>query len=120
MNATPELTPVLDVAGLPDAAMGPRGLIWWGTFGFMLIEGAGFVLAGGSLLYLWAQAPRWPPAGVSPPTLIFGLAFTALILLSAIPNLWLEKRARLRPGRFKMGSRRHVADRRGADGVARL
>lgn len=94
MNALPELTPVGDVAELPDAAMGPRGLIWWGTFGFMLIEGAGFVLAGGSLLYLWAQAPQWPPAGARPPALGFGIAFTVLILLSALPNIWLQKRAR--------------------------
>jgi cytochrome c oxidase subunit 3 len=42
-----------DVSDLPDAAMGPTSLVWWGTFGFMLIEGTqASCLAGGSLLYL--------------------------------------------------------------------
>jgi cytochrome c oxidase subunit 3 len=90
----PQLYAVADVSDLPDAVMGPTSLIWWGTFGFMLIEGSGFVLAGGSLLYLAAQGVQWPPRGDAPPDLAFGTAFTVLILLSALPNLWLERRAR--------------------------
>ncbi len=90
----PQLRVVGDLSGLPDAVMGPRSLVWWGTFGFMLIEGTGFVLAAGALLYLSAQSPHWPPVGDHLPDLGFGTAFTALILLSALPNLWLERRAR--------------------------
>ncbi|CAN5363673.1 cytochrome c oxidase subunit 3 [soil metagenome] len=93
-QSLPKLTAALDVSHLPNAAMGPASLVWWGTLGFMLIEGTGFVLGGGALLYLAAQAPQWPPRGDALPDLAFGTAFTVLILLSAIPNLWLERRAR--------------------------
>ena len=34
----------LDVSALPDHAFGHKGLIWWGTIGFMVIEGSMFVI----------------------------------------------------------------------------
>ena len=41
-----------DISDLPTFAFGPRTLTWWGTLGFMALEGTGFVLAVGSYLYL--------------------------------------------------------------------
>ena len=37
-----------DVAHLPDSAFGHRDLMWWGTVGFMVIEG--FTLALGAVV----------------------------------------------------------------------
>jgi len=37
--------PVIDVSPLPKFAFGHKGLIWWGTTGFMVIEGSMFVMA---------------------------------------------------------------------------
>ena len=36
--------------------------MWWGTLGFMALEGMGFALAVGAYLYLttWRRPGRWP------------------------------------------------------------
>ena len=73
------------VAHLKDYAFGPTALGWWGTLGFMLIEGMAFVLAIGTYLYLIPFERHWPPAG-PPPDLRYGTAFTVILLLSLIPN----------------------------------
>ena len=83
-----------DLSGLPDTAIGPRSLIWWGTLAFMLIEGTAFLLAGAAYLYLRGQATTWPPPGDRPPDLTIGTLFTALLLLSEIPNRWLAAKAK--------------------------
>jgi heme/copper-type cytochrome/quinol oxidase subunit 3 len=93
MNIAPEPRIVGDLSHLPDTAMGPRSLVWWGTLGFMLIEGIGFLLAGATYLYLRGQAADWPPHS-RPPDLSMGTAFTVLLLLSEIPNRWVARRAR--------------------------
>jgi cytochrome c oxidase subunit III len=36
---------VLDVSGLPTYAYGNRGLMWWGTWGLIFIEGIVFAAA---------------------------------------------------------------------------
>lgn len=81
------------VAGLPNYAFGAASLGWWGTIGFMLIEGMAFVLAIGAYFYLMPFETRWPPAS-PPPDLRYGTAFTALILLSELPNAWVERAAK--------------------------
>ena len=39
------LRPAGDVAALPTVTFGHRSLMWWGTVGFMVIEGSMFVMA---------------------------------------------------------------------------
>jgi cytochrome c oxidase subunit 3 len=80
-----------DLAHLPSYGHGPEALGWWGTLGFVLIEGMAFVLAAGALLYLLALQPSWPPAS-PPPDLLWGTLFTVIIFASEIPNV-LTKRA---------------------------
>ena len=88
-----------DLAALPDSAIGPRALVWWGTLGFMLIEGMGFLLAAGAYLYLRGRAAGWPPAGDAPPDLAMGALFTALLLLSEAPNRWVAAKAKAKDAR---------------------
>jgi cytochrome c oxidase subunit I+III len=83
-----------DVRGLPDHAFGAASLGWWGTVGFMLIEGMAFVLATGAYIYLRANEHAWPPGGHAP-LLRYGSAFTLVALLSEWPNAWLARRARV-------------------------
>lgn len=93
---TPGAAPVRvvgDVAPLPEAAFGPRSLIWWGSFGFMLLEGSGFLLAGGVYIYLASRGSSWPPAGDRPPNLLWSAVFTVGLVLSAFPNLWVRRQA---------------------------
>jgi len=82
-----------DLSALPRVRFGPRSLIWWGSFGFMLLEGSGFLLAGGVYLYLASRSGVWPLAGDRPPDLLWSGLFTAALLLSMIPNLWLRSMA---------------------------
>jgi cytochrome c oxidase subunit 3 len=83
-----------DVSGLPASAMGPRSLLWWGTLGFMLIEGTGFLLAAAAYLYIRGQAASWPPPGDLQPDLMMGTVFTLAVLASEIPNRWVAAQAR--------------------------
>lgn len=84
---------VHDVAKLPNHAFGPDSLTWWGTVGFMAIEGMGFVLAVGAYFYLMREVPDWPPGSIGPPEPTWGTAFTAVLLASLLPNHWARKSA---------------------------
>jgi cytochrome c oxidase subunit III len=79
---------VLDLSGLPTYAYGNRSLMWWGTWGMILIEGTVFALAIVAYFYLSEHSFSWPPAPRKPPALLFGTANVIVLLLSAIPNQW--------------------------------
>jgi heme/copper-type cytochrome/quinol oxidase subunit 3 len=79
-----------DLKTLPTYAFGARSLTWWGVIAFMMIEGAGFGVVGGTYLFLMSQETTWPPDSY-PPALLPGLIFTAIMLLSEIPNTILKK-----------------------------
>jgi heme/copper-type cytochrome/quinol oxidase subunit 3 len=53
---------VLDVGRLPNYAFGHHGLIWWGTAGFMVIEGSMFVIVLITYYYLRLKVDAWPPS----------------------------------------------------------
>jgi cytochrome c oxidase subunit 3 len=76
---------VVDTATLPDHAFGHHGLIWWGTTGFMVIEGSMFVLTLIAYYYLRLRVPEWPPSVLNP-SLPAGVAGTLILLASCIPN----------------------------------
>jgi cytochrome c oxidase subunit I+III len=63
MNATRR---TVDVAALPGHAFGHQGLIWWGTIGFMVIEGSMFVIAIVAYFYLRLRVSDWPPSLPNP------------------------------------------------------
>lgn len=52
----------VDVSALPGHAFGHQGLIWWGTVGFMVIEGSMFVIAIVAYFYLRLRVSAWPPS----------------------------------------------------------
>src|SRR3954470_23674100 len=83
---------VADLSDIPDHAFGSRSLMWWGVLGFMLIEGTGFLVAGGAYFFLVGLVQPWP-AGKVPPSLTWGATFTVLVLLSEIPNSWTRAQA---------------------------
>jgi cytochrome c oxidase subunit 3 len=85
MSTTREWSVTGDMSQLPDAAIGSDSLGWWGTVGFMLIEGTAFVLAAGAYFYLMPLLPAWPPSS-PPPDWRYGTMFVALSLLSEWPN----------------------------------
>src|SRR4029453_7368339 len=84
--------PVIDVSPLPKFAFGHKGLVWWGTVGFMVIEGSMFVMALIVYFYLRLKVEEWPP-NVANPGISFATMNLVLILLSCIPNALAKKAA---------------------------
>jgi heme/copper-type cytochrome/quinol oxidase subunit 3 len=78
---------VQDLSKLPTYGFGARSPIWWGTLGFVAIEGTGFALAVGAYLYLMAVNPEWP-IGTKIPDHWPGTINTVMLLASLWPN-WL-------------------------------
>jgi cytochrome c oxidase subunit III len=82
----------VDVAALPDHFFGHKGLIWWGTIGFMVIEGAMFVMALLVYFVLRTRVDQWPPS-LPNPDLMFGTINTLVLLASVAPNMLAKKAA---------------------------
>jgi heme/copper-type cytochrome/quinol oxidase subunit 3 len=75
-------TPLLNVSELPDVVFGPRDIMWWGTMGFVVIEGFTLALCLVVYLYLWKNFDSWPPANTERPTLLAPTIQVAVMLLS--------------------------------------
>ncbi|WP_309564970.1 cytochrome c oxidase subunit 3 [Methylobacillus flagellatus] len=82
----------LDVSSLPTYAFSHRSLMWWGTFGMMLIEGTVFGLMVFSYFYLASHADVWPMSRYAP-DLAWGTLNTAVMIASAFPNHWAKRAA---------------------------
>jgi cytochrome c oxidase subunit III len=82
----------IDVAALPGYAFGHKGLIWWGTLGFMVIEGAMFVMVLVAYFVLRTRSTDWPP-GLPNPDATLGTVNTLILLVSVVPNQLAKKAA---------------------------
>jgi heme/copper-type cytochrome/quinol oxidase subunit 3 len=82
-----------DLAHLPTHAFGHRGLTWWGTIAFMVIEGTAFALAIAAYFFLMSHEELWPPPPFDPPTLLAGIIFTLILLASEVPNTMIKRAA---------------------------
>jgi heme/copper-type cytochrome/quinol oxidase subunit 3 len=96
--------PVLDVAELPTHAFGPRDLMWWGTLGFVVIEGFTLVLCAVVYLYIWQNHRAWPPLGTPLPSLGAPTA-QVVVMLASIPVMaWMSRAAHAYDfGRVRIG-----------------
>lgn len=90
----------LHVAHLPTLSFGPKSLLWWGTIGFIVIEGFTILLTTAVYFYLRQNQFDWPPAPHPNPDLLIPTINTVLILLLIIPMIGVEKAAKKfdRPG----------------------
>lgn len=84
---------VRDVSALPTYGFSTQSGPWWGSLGFIAIEGTGFALVIALYLYLYATDPTWLQH-TAPLTLWPGTALTALLFSSLIPNIWADRVAR--------------------------
>lgn len=75
----------LDVSGLPSVTFGPKSLLWWGTMGFIVIEGFTIVLMVASYFYLRQSEYQWPPGRTPLPDLLIPTINLVLLLLVIIP-----------------------------------
>jgi heme/copper-type cytochrome/quinol oxidase subunit 3 len=93
---------VMDVSELPDVCFGPRDIMWWGTAGFVLIEGFTMVLTWVVLIYLHQNFPTWPPEDTKRPGLVLASIMTGSMLLSVPFIRAIEKASK----RFDLGAMR--------------
>ena len=84
--------PAIDVSGLPAYTFERRGLMWWGTMGIIAIEGTMFAILIATYFYLRLYVPKWPPQ-LPPPDLFYGTVNTLVLLLSVVPNQWVNRAA---------------------------
>jgi len=91
---TQRLRGVMDLRGLPDVVFGPRDIMWWGTLGFVLIEGFTLVLCAAAYLYITQNFSTWPPQNTPPPSLVAPTVQVLVMLVSLVPARWTARAAR--------------------------
>jgi cytochrome c oxidase subunit I+III len=83
--------PVADVRALPRTVFGHRALMWWGTLGFIVIEGSTLVICAVSYFYLRRNYATWPPEHIYRPDLVIPTIQAGLMLLSNIPMRYVDR-----------------------------
>jgi len=83
-----------NVADLPTTTFGHRSLMWWGTLGFIAIEGSTLLICAVSYLYVQKNFLSWPPEYVLRPGLTAAAVQAGLMLASNIPMVMVDKAAR--------------------------
>jgi heme/copper-type cytochrome/quinol oxidase subunit 3 len=91
---TQRLRGVMDLRGLPDVVFGPRDIMWWGTLGFMLIEGFTLVLCAVAYVYITQNFSTWPPQNTPLPSLVAPTVQVVVMLASLLPARWTARAAR--------------------------
>jgi heme/copper-type cytochrome/quinol oxidase subunit 3 len=76
---------VLDVSDLPSVVFGHRGLLWWGTLGYVLAEGVTLALSAAAYFYLRRNFVVWPPHGTPKPDLLLPTIALGIGLVSTVP-----------------------------------
>lgn len=92
-----------DVSELPTVTFGHRSLMWWGTLGFMAIEGWTAAILIVAYFYLRQNFDAWPPRETPSPRLLIPTINVAVMLVSIVPA-WLAAKAarRLALGAVKL------------------
>jgi heme/copper-type cytochrome/quinol oxidase subunit 3 len=84
----------VDASALPTEGFGVASPTWWGTLGFMVIEGSTLVLCATAYTYLSRRSPLWPPSGTALPGLLIGTVVVAGLLASLVPAVLLHRAAK--------------------------
>lgn len=88
------LRPAGDVAELPTVTFGSKSLMWWGTLGFIVIEGWTTALLVVAYLYLRQNYETWPPLRTPYPSLLIPTINVLVMLVSCIPAYRVAQAAR--------------------------
>jgi cytochrome c oxidase subunit III len=83
-----------DLSELPTVTFGPKSLMWWGTLGFMVIEGWTTALLVASYLYLRQNYEAWPPLRTPYPSLLIPTINLAILLVSIVPAMLVARAAK--------------------------
>jgi len=88
------LRPAGDIGQLPTVTFGHRSLMWWGTVGFMVIEGWTTALLIAAYFYVRQNYESWPPLRTPNPSLSIPTINLAIMLISLIPARITDTRAK--------------------------
>lgn len=88
------LRPAGDLSHLPTVTFGQRSLMWWGTVGFMVVEGWTLALCVAAYLYIRQNYVTWPPLRTPVPDLLIPTINLALLLISIWPNYKTQQAAK--------------------------
>jgi len=97
---TQRLRAVMDLRGLPDVVFGPRDIMWWGTLGFVIIEGFTLALCAAAYVYVTQNFSTWPPEHTPLPSLVAPTVQVVVMLVSIIPARWTARAAK----RYDLGA----------------
>jgi heme/copper-type cytochrome/quinol oxidase subunit 3 len=92
-RVAPTAAASIDVSRLPTVTFGTKGLMWWGTMAFMVIEGWTLGLTAMSWFYLRQNTEQWPPLRTPDPSLTIPTIALIIMLASLIPSWWTRQRA---------------------------
>jgi cytochrome c oxidase subunit 3 len=81
----------MDLSELPDVTFGPSDIMWWGTAGFIVIEGWTLVMCGVVWIYLSQNTYAWPPQGTPLPSLLIPTIQVVLMLVSLPFVEWADR-----------------------------
>ena len=84
----------LDVSRLPTTVFDHRSHMWWGTLGFMVIEGTTLFVCIASYFYLRLNFTSWPPEHTLRPDLFWPTVHVVVLLASAVPVALADRAAR--------------------------
>jgi cytochrome c oxidase subunit I+III len=79
------LRPAGDLADLPTVTFGSKSLMFWGTLGFIVIEGWTMALIVVAYFYLRQNYETWPPLRTPFPSLLIPSINVAVMLVSCVP-----------------------------------
>ena len=85
---------MVDVTELPTIVFGHRGLLWWGTWSFAVVESMTLLLSIASFFYLRRNFQSYPPQGSPEPDWVRPTIGMAIFLLTLIPAYFLQHFAR--------------------------
>jgi heme/copper-type cytochrome/quinol oxidase subunit 3 len=83
-----------DVTDLPTVTFGHRSLMWWGTLGFMVIEGWTLALIAAMYFYIRQNFLNWPPLRTPLPSLLMPTIGLGVMLVSLVPTYLSDRASR--------------------------
>ena len=83
----------VDVSGLPTTTFNHRSLAWWGTLGFMAIEGTTLFIGVVAYFYLSRNFQTWPPEHTLRPSVLWPTVQVLLLLASLVPAVLADRAA---------------------------
>jgi len=89
-----QMRPSIDVSDLPSVVFGSRGLIWWGTLGFIVVEATTLAVCVATYFYVWRNFESWPPLRTPLPDLLVPTLSLLVLLATIVPCYLFDRAAR--------------------------